>query len=633
MKELIKKIEAEIAQINDIQKREAARKRVKSLWEKYLGDDRIVTMEEVIETEKLKTEKQKIYSTGIPGLDKLLEEVPGDGGIRDTELITIAGPTKNGKCLAEGTKVRMIDGTTKKVEEIKNGDLLMGPDSKPRKIISLGHGYEKMYKVILRDGTSFTCNASHILSLKKTGESKWRVDNKFKEKRPRKKNKGSIVNISVQDYLLSSNTFKHVHKAYKVGIELPTKPVSVEPYFLGLWLGDGDSDSVRITTQDKVIVDYLYNYASTLNGEISIIKQPNNKSSRYSIVRAKKKTLQTRLRELNVLGNKHIPIKYKHNSRNVRLSVLAGIIDSDGYFNFPSAIGITLKRTRLVNDVIYLSRSLGFYTSMKKKMIDGVWYNRIYISGKLDEIPLKLQRKMPKLKNIKDTSRQNFIINSIGKGKYFGFELDNDGLFLLDNFIVTHNTTLAMTITANLLQAKVVPCWFSYEMTPSGFARKMPDETLPLIYTPKKLQTNSTEWIEERIIEAIAKYDASVFFLDHLNYVCDLDGQSSENTSVRIGRTMRKLKRIATEWNVCLVLMAHTIKIKPTEEPTIASLRDSSFIAAESDTVIYVRRVGEETNYSNETEIFVIANRWSGENGGTKLIYDRKARCLMQKYD
>jgi len=193
-------------------------------------------------------------------------------------------------------------------------------------------------------------------------------------------------------------------------------------------------------------------------------------------------------------------------------------------------------------------------------------------------------------------------------------------------------TTLAMSITANLLRAGHVPCWFSYEMTPLEFAEKMPGDFLPRIYTPRKLHTNSTKWVEEKLVEAIAKHDAQVFFLDHLHYICDLTGKSQENTSVRIGRTMRELKRMAVGWGVCIVLLAHTTKIRATEEPTVATLRDSSFIAQESNTVIYVRRQGEETNYTSKTDVFVIANRRNGNNGSTTLIYDPAARELMQEY-
>lgn len=194
-------------------------------------------------------------------------------------------------------------------------------------------------------------------------------------------------------------------------------------------------------------------------------------------------------------------------------------------------------------------------------------------------------------------------------------------------------TTLAMTLTANMLRAGHIPCWFSYEMTPLEFEEAMPGDFLPRIYTPRKMQTNNTKWIEEKIVEAIAKYDAQVFFIDHLHYVCDLTGKGNENTSIRIGATMQKLKRMAIEWGVCIFLLAHTTKIKPTEEPTVANLRDSSLIAAESNTVLYVRRQGEETEHSKKTDLFVIAvRRHGGRNGGTTLEYDYKARELKQEY-
>lgn len=193
-------------------------------------------------------------------------------------------------------------------------------------------------------------------------------------------------------------------------------------------------------------------------------------------------------------------------------------------------------------------------------------------------------------------------------------------------------TTFAMSLTTNFLQDGYVPCWFSYEMTPLEFAEKMGTSELPLIYTPRTLHTNSTQWVENKIVEAIAKYNAQIFFIDHLNYVCDLSGKNGENTSVRVGRTMRELKRIAVKWNVCIFIMAHTTKIKATEEPTVSSLRDSSFIAQESNTVLYVRRVGEETNYGSKTELFVIANRRNGNNGVVELEYNPETRRLEQFY-
>ena len=79
----------------------------------------------------------------------------------------ISQPCGRGKCLANGTNILMADGNLKQVENIQVNDLIMGDDSKPRKVLSLGRGKEEMYKIINKsDNTFYTVNKSHILSLK-----------------------------------------------------------------------------------------------------------------------------------------------------------------------------------------------------------------------------------------------------------------------------------------------------------------------------------------------------------------------------------------------------------------------------------------------------------------------------------
>lgn len=193
-------------------------------------------------------------------------------------------------------------------------------------------------------------------------------------------------------------------------------------------------------------------------------------------------------------------------------------------------------------------------------------------------------------------------------------------------------TTLAMSLTSNFLRDKHIPCWFSYEMTPAEFAEKMPAGELPLIYAPRSLKTNNTEWIENKIVEANVKFGATIFFIDHLHFVCDLSGKQNENTSVRIGRAMRELKMMARNWNVCIFLIAHTTKIPANQAPTVSALRDSSFIGQESNTVIYVQRQGPETSYTNNLKVHVLANRRNGQNGELDLAYSVEERYLHEIY-
>ena len=73
-----------------------------------------------------------------------------------------------GKCLGKGTKVLMSTGEFKNVENILPGELVMGPDSIPKKVISIVTGKDDMYRINQYKGDPYVVNSEHILSLKYT---------------------------------------------------------------------------------------------------------------------------------------------------------------------------------------------------------------------------------------------------------------------------------------------------------------------------------------------------------------------------------------------------------------------------------------------------------------------------------
>ena len=85
--------------------------------------------------------------------------------LNETSTCLLAVYPGGGKCLARGTLVRMFDGSSRTVESIRIGDRLRGPDTIPRTVISLGHGYEQMYTIHNNDAISYTVNASHIMTV------------------------------------------------------------------------------------------------------------------------------------------------------------------------------------------------------------------------------------------------------------------------------------------------------------------------------------------------------------------------------------------------------------------------------------------------------------------------------------
>jgi len=161
---------------------------------------------------KLRENQELVVNTYMEHINKI-----GYGG----GLLEL--PCAYGKCLGKDTEILMYDGTIKKVQNIKIGDLLMGDDSTARKVLSLARGKEQMYKISSKRGDSYVCNESHILSLKSSANYSKKIK------------KGDIIDISVKDFL---NLPKYFHSkngalvGYKVPIDFEEKNVEINSYIL-----------------------------------------------------------------------------------------------------------------------------------------------------------------------------------------------------------------------------------------------------------------------------------------------------------------------------------------------------------------------------------------------------------------
>lgn len=355
--------------------------------------------------------------------------------------------TGMGKCLAKGTPVLMFNGEITPVEDIAVGDLLMGPDSKPRRVLSLARGQEMMYRVTPVKGDSYVVNESHILSLKRTGDDR--------------REKGGIVNISVRDYIQKSATFKHLHKGWRSPANWDRKIYRAElpPYLLGLWLGDGSQDGADITTADSEIAEYLHRFALSTDQYVSVAPLPDNAASVLRICGYGRHHNTTRraLRDLNLINNKHVPLIYRTGDEQQRLELLAGMLDSDGYLANGTCYDVVFKLKELADGLAFVARSLGFacYVKPCRKRChnNGVVgdYFRLSISGDVSRIPTRLARHRPEpRRQKKDVLVTGISVEAIGVDDYYGFTIDGDHLFMLGDFTVTHNTALFSSIIGDM---------------------------------------------------------------------------------------------------------------------------------------------------------------------------------------
>lgn len=306
--------------------------------------------------------------------------------VHQHKKLCINAARDHGKCEAVGTPVRMYDGTIKKVEDVVVGDLLMGIDSKPRRVVATRRGHDSMmYRIDQSRGDSYIVNSRHICTLiEKDRNGSIATASK------------RIVDIDIPTLLSKTpNRVKERYRGFKVAVQYPARPVEIEPYSFGY----------------------------------------------------------------NARSNSRIPEQYLVNSEEVRLQVLAGLIDSDGNY-WQGGYHFSNTNYQLVCDVKNLADSLGFCA----RMGGGTRYCKalgrdysswcVTISGELDRIPVKIARKKVQTDWAAKTSHKDWgtidgvhptvvsslKITSVGEGDYISITTDGDHRFVLGDGTVTHNS-------------------------------------------------------------------------------------------------------------------------------------------------------------------------------------------------
>lgn len=356
-------------------------------------------------------------------------------------------------CHAKGTGILMYDGSIKLVEDVLPGDLLMGPDSTPREVLNLCRGVDEMFEITpSRSIKPFIVNRGHILRLRKTssGHSVKASDR--------------YHNMAVSDFLKQNDRFKRYHKLYipdyvnfKSNEILP-----FNPYFLGIVIGDGCTrrGGLYVSTAESEVLDFCKEMANDYDMKYSTYLNKTGKctdihfTNRVHNTKVKNKMYQS-LMPTGLCGkigkDKFIPKCYLLSSIENRLSLLAGLLDSDGYLSLDKkSFEYTTKSYTLGNDILFLCRSLGFRCSLNDKATklngEKMIYYRLVISGDLYKIPNKVCRRVAQNTNGKDYISTPFSLKSIGRGDFYGFTISGDNLYLTSDFVVHHNSGKSLIV-------------------------------------------------------------------------------------------------------------------------------------------------------------------------------------------
>lgn len=377
-------------------------------------------------------------------------------GVRSTLIVLATG------CHAIGSKVLTADGNVVAVENVHVGDFLLGMDGTPRRVIAVHHGEKPCYEITPTKGNPFVVTEDHVLSLVKTTIRRDGFPSQAG---------GGIVDVSVKDYISRSRTFKHQHKLFRPSmLDFPVDEASlpIPPYIVGVLLGDGGlRHAINVTTAEPEVLGELRSYAASLG--YALRAEPAGLANTWIFQTGEGGRKGSRLRRMLAQtgllgcgsGEKHIPRQYLTASSFHRLELLAGLVDTDGSKSSNGSCDYITKSPRLADGICFLCRSLGLaaYSHPCEKTIKSIGfrgtYYRVSISGDLSVIPTRVpRRKFGARLQKKSVLRTGFSVRPVGVREYFGFTVDGDNRYLLDDFTVTHNC--GKTIVFSHLAAREV---------------------------------------------------------------------------------------------------------------------------------------------------------------------------------
>ena len=265
--------------------------------------------------------------------------------------LTVSMPPRFGKALALDTEIPTPDRGFVRMGDLRVGDKVFAVDGTITEVIGVSPVWRDrpVCRVTTNDGYSVVADRSH----------EWDVV--VDRKRPKWKTVDT-------EYVLRKTAHTKEARALRIPLQgaaqYPERSFSVDPYVLGVWLGDGRTDSAAMCTAD----DFIFNKVNAIEGDeyTEYAKSGKTRHWRPGPIgkRGDKSSLQTRLRDLGVLNNKHIPQAYMTASVEQRLALLQGLMDTDGAVAKKGCCSFYSTNEMLARQVQELVQSLGTKASL-----------------------------------------------------------------------------------------------------------------------------------------------------------------------------------------------------------------------------------------------------------------------------
>jgi replicative DNA helicase len=612
--------------------------------------------------------------TGFTDLDSLTN------GLHPGQMIVIAARPAMGKALALDTPLATPTGWTT-MGAVRVGDELLAADGTPTRVVAATEvmAGRPCFEVTFNDGTTVIADADHqwLTDTRASRRSAGRIPPAV---RTTKEIAATLRCLGEADQRLN-HTVQN-----PAPLDLPALDLPVPPYTLGAWLGDGHSDAAKITSADPEIVRRIEQdgfqvrrSGSSTTYSLGFTVERPEAPERICVVCGKKcfspssrprcstctrrhGSLLVVLRDLGVLGAKHIPQEYLRGSVEQRRALLAGLLDTEGTVTNAGAVRFAVTNRALAEGFRELLVSLGYRCGMAIKRVKGrseassTAYLVTFTTGD-DVFALERKRHMHQERRRPGTARltRRVItdVREVPSVPVRCVQVDNpDHMYLASRSMVpTHNSTLALDFARTCSIANKMPSViFSLEMGRNEIAmrllsaearvalhhmrsgtmtdddwtkvaRRMSDVTEAPLYIDDSPNLSMME-IRAKCRRLKQRNDLRLVVIDYLQLMQSGGSRRPESRQQEVSDMSRNLKLLAKELEVPVIALSQLNRgpeQRTDKKPMVSDLRESGSIEQDADMVILLHREDayeKESPRAGEADLIVAKHR----NGPTATI-------------
>jgi replicative DNA helicase len=593
--------------------------------------------------------------TGFADLDKMTS------GFQPGDLVVVAGRPSMGKAQPHDARVRTLVGW-KAMGQLRVGDALASVDGAPSFVAGVfPQGERQVYRVSFSDGRGCECCAEHL----------WRVH--FRQwPEPRVLRTDAIARMLPRPRYRNRLWIDVASGVFGNAEELP-----VDPWVLGALLGDGNftgtatrfstaADAMRQRLAERLDATLELAYAGGVDSRIV----QRHRGHQKGVSGTTANCLTVSLKALGLWGlrshEKFIPPAYLDASREQRLDLLRGLLDTDGWVEQWGTVRYTTTSSRLATDVVELVRSLGGWCSVRSKRSHFNYKGErragrecftctihhpdpkslLLLSEKQSRaLAAPARYKRPTFSSIEPTRVCRTQCISVTHPSQ---------LYVTDDYVVTHNTALALNIGENVALNTGMPvAVFSMEMGASQLAMRLIGSVGRL--DQHKLRTGrlqSDDW--DKLSAALGRLNEAPILIDEtpalnaievrsrarrlmkqygklglviVDYLQLMQATSQgENRATEISEISRSMKSLAKELSVPVVALSQlnrSLEQRPNKRPVMSDLRESGAIEQDADVIVFIYRdevYNPETQDKGVAEI-IIGKQRNGPIGTVRLTF------------